>query len=106
MKNCLLTLLSVLFFGLVNAQTYQPTAANLKSRTDFQDRKFGMFIHWGASSVLGDGEWVMENKGINKDDYNKLLKVFNSLISALIFSTSSLSSTSANLNSSFIFKFK
>ena len=77
MKNCLLTLLLILFFGLVNAQTYQPTVANLKSRTDFQDRKFGMFIHWGASSVLGDGEWVMENKGINKDDYKKLLKVFN-----------------------------
>jgi alpha-L-fucosidase len=77
MKNCLLTLFSILFFGLVNAQIYQPSSVNLKSRTDFQDRKFGMFIHWGASSVLGDGEWVMENKGINKDDYKKLLKVFN-----------------------------
>jgi len=59
------------------AQTYQPAKQNVKARSAFQDRKFGMFIHWGASSVLGDGEWVMENKGINKNDYKKLLKVFN-----------------------------
>jgi alpha-L-fucosidase len=61
----------------MSAQKYQPTKENLAARIAFQDRKFGMFIHWGASSVLGDGEWVMENKGINKKDYMKLLKVFN-----------------------------
>jgi alpha-L-fucosidase len=36
-----------------------------------------MFIHWGAFSALGEGEWVMNNKEINKDDYKKLSKVFN-----------------------------
>lgn len=36
-----------------------------------------MFIHWGASSVLGDGEWVMEVKGIPFADYKKLGKIFN-----------------------------
>lgn len=58
-------------------QSYQPSKENLFARKAFQDRKFGMFIHWGASSVLGDGEWVMENKGIKRQDYMKLLKVFN-----------------------------
>lgn len=62
---------------IANAQTYIPTPSNVAARAAFQDRKFGMFIHWGASSVLGDGEWVMNNKNINKDDYKKLLKVFN-----------------------------
>ena len=62
---------------LSTAQTYTPTPSNVAARAAFQDRKFGMFIHWGASSVLGDGEWVMNNKNINKDDYKKLLKVFN-----------------------------
>ena len=61
----------------VKAQTYTPSKENLKARTTFQDNKFGMFIHWGAFSVLGDGEWVMNNKEINKDDYKKLTKVFN-----------------------------
>ncbi len=24
--------------------------------------KFGMFIHWGIYSVLGDGEWVLHDR--------------------------------------------
>jgi alpha-L-fucosidase len=76
MKNYLLFILC-LFILSAQAQTYTPSKENLKARTSFQDNKFGMFIHWGASSVLGDGEWVMNNKEINKDDYKKLSKVFN-----------------------------
>ena len=76
MKNYFLFILC-LFILSAQAQTYTPSKENLKARTSFQDNKFGMFIHWGASSVLGDGEWVMDNKGINKDDYKKIGKVFN-----------------------------
>ena len=76
MKNYFLSILC-LFILSAQAQTYTPSKENLKARTSFQDNKFGMFIHWGASSVLGDGEWVMDNKGINKDDYKKIGKVFN-----------------------------
>ena len=76
MKIFILSILC-LFVLSAQAQTYTPTKANIAARAAFQDRKFGMFIHWGASSVLGDGEWVMDNKGINKDDYKKLIKVFN-----------------------------
>ena len=42
-------------------QKYQPTAENMKSREWFQEARFGLFIHWGVYSVLGDGEWVMNN---------------------------------------------
>jgi alpha-L-fucosidase len=35
---------------------YQPTQANLKARTEFQDEKFGMFIHFGLYSELGRGD--------------------------------------------------
>jgi alpha-L-fucosidase len=76
MKNYFLSILCLLVLS-VQAQTYSPSNENLKARTSFQDNKFGMFIHWGASSVLGDGEWVMNNKEINKVDYKKLSKVFN-----------------------------
>ena len=76
MKNFLFTFFC--FWAVLStAQTYTPTPSNVAARAAFQDRKFGMFIHWGASSVLSDGEWVMNNKNINKDDYKKLLKVFN-----------------------------
>jgi len=33
-----------------------------QSREWFQDSRFGLFIHWGVYSVLGDGEWVMNNR--------------------------------------------
>src|SRR5688500_14674474 len=36
---------------------YRPTAANLAAREWFQDARFGLFVHWGVYSVLGDGEW-------------------------------------------------
>lgn len=61
----------------LQAQTYTPTAENLAARKLFQDNKFGMFIHWGASSVLGSGEWVMNQRNIHVDEYTHLLRVFN-----------------------------
>ena len=59
------------------AQSYTPTAANQAARAQFQNMKFGMFIHWGASSVLGSGEWVMNNRNIRVKEYQQLQKVFN-----------------------------
>jgi alpha-L-fucosidase len=56
---------------------YTPSAQNLKMREWFQDSKFGMFIHWGVYSVLGDGEWVMHNKKISVEEYEKLPLLFN-----------------------------
>ena len=68
----------VLFFCLhASAQTYHPTPQNSAARKQFQDDKFGMFVHWGASSVLGAGEWVMNNRNIKVKDYTRLLQVFN-----------------------------
>jgi alpha-L-fucosidase len=61
------------------SQSYLPAPENLAARSRFQDDKFGLFVHWGLSSVLGDGEWVMETKGIPFSDYRKLQKVFNPL---------------------------
>jgi alpha-L-fucosidase len=43
----------------------------------FRDAKFGMFIHWGVYSVLGDGEWVMNEKKIPVSEYEKLPPKFN-----------------------------
>lgn len=58
-------------------ESYIPTAGNLKARTWFQDAKFGMFIHWGVYSALGEGEWVMETRPIHRSDYAKLPNFFN-----------------------------
>lgn len=59
------------------AAAYTPSPENLAGRTWYQDAKFGMFIHWGPSSVLQDGEWVMNNRGIRAAEYESLLPLFN-----------------------------
>ena len=59
------------------AQTYTPSAVNLAAREEFQNDKFGMFIHWGASSVLGHGEWVMNQRNIQVKEYQRLINIFN-----------------------------
>ena len=73
----------LLVFLVVNAlhtwsqESYVPSAENLEARQWFQDAKFGMFIHWGVYSVLGDGEWVMNNQNIPIESYEKLPGFFN-----------------------------
>jgi alpha-L-fucosidase len=47
------------------------------ARAWFRDAKFGMFIHWGVYSLLGQGEWVMQNRGIPVDKYEWLASTFN-----------------------------
>lgn len=56
---------------------YQPTPENLRARQQFQDAKFGMFIHWGVYSVLGDGEWVFHDRKLKLNEYERLPKFFN-----------------------------
>lgn len=63
--------------GVAAAQDYRPAEANLKARQWFRDAKFGLFIHWGVYSVLGDGEWVMNNKKMSIAEYRKLAPKFN-----------------------------
>ncbi|MBC7844426.1 MAG: alpha-L-fucosidase [Gemmatimonadaceae bacterium] len=56
---------------------YIPSPANAAARTWYQDAKLGMFIHWGPSSILQDGEWVMNNRGIRAAEYESLVPLFN-----------------------------
>src|SRR5579863_3213735 len=56
---------------------YVPSAENLKARQEFQDAKFGMFIHWGVYSVLGDGEWIFHERHLTVHEYERLPHFFD-----------------------------
>jgi alpha-L-fucosidase len=56
---------------------YVPSAANLKAREWFREARFGLFVHWGVYSVLGKGEWVMNNDKMTIAEYQKLARRFN-----------------------------
>jgi alpha-L-fucosidase len=70
-------LLSAVSGPTAPAADYVPAPENLESRRWFQDAKFGLFVHWGVYSVLGDGEWVMNNRRIPVAAYEKLPALFN-----------------------------
>ena len=52
-------------------------AERLVSRDWYRDAKFGMFVHWGVYSLLGQGEWVIQNRPIAVSDYEWLASTFN-----------------------------
>src|SRR3954469_23654229 len=54
-----------------------PSPENLQARREFQDMKFGMFIHWGVYSVLGNGECIFHDRKLKVDEYNRLPMFFD-----------------------------
>jgi alpha-L-fucosidase len=63
------------------------SAENKTPLEEFQDMKFGIFIHWGLYAlpagewkgeyVRGIGEWIMNRKQIPVKEYEKLAEQFN-----------------------------
>ncbi|HEY6108333.1 MAG TPA: alpha-L-fucosidase, partial [Gemmatimonadales bacterium] len=49
----------------------------LAARQWYRDARFGMFVHWGVYSLLGQGEWVMQNREIPVDAYEWLATTFD-----------------------------
>lgn len=72
----LLFMLSTSFSSLMAQNDYVPTPENQQARTEFQDEKFGIFLHWGLYSMVGAGEWVMNNRNINYKEYPLLAAAF------------------------------
>ena len=71
-------LAAALFVGSARAQdSYEPSPENLAAREWFQDAKFGLFVHWGIYSLLQQGEWIMNNRGITVEEYETLAPQFN-----------------------------
>ena len=72
-----LLILLLLHTAGIAQENYKPSPENLSNRDWFEDARFGMFIHWGVYSVLGNGEWVMNNQKIPIRNYEKLPAFFN-----------------------------
>ncbi|WP_103982410.1 alpha-L-fucosidase [Parabacteroides chinchillae] len=74
MKKSIMSLLMAasLVFPAIAQPGYTPTKENLDARKEFQDNKFGIFLHFGLYSMLADGEWIMTNKNLNYKEYAKL----------------------------------
>ena len=58
-------------------QTANDYAARERRMRWWHEAKFGMFIHWGLYSVIGQHEWALEVEGIPLPQYELLAKHFN-----------------------------
>jgi len=43
---------------------------------NFEKLAYGMFIHWGLYSQMGQGEWIQNHLKLPKDEYKKLAETF------------------------------
>ncbi|MBI4601832.1 MAG: alpha-L-fucosidase [Planctomycetes bacterium] len=66
-----------LSIAALSADAPDPGRAPDAAREWFEDAKFGLFVHWGVYSLLGRGEWVMQNEKIPVAEYEKLPPKFN-----------------------------
>jgi len=83
MKSLTGTLLLILIAFSVQAQysgggeSNPGLETNKESLAEFQDMRFGMFIHWGPVSLKGKEISWSRGREISKDDYDMLYKEFN-----------------------------
>ncbi len=62
----------------LHAQTTEVVPAErLAAREAYRNSRFGLFIHWGVYSLLGQGEWVMQNRELQVPNYEWLASTFN-----------------------------
>ena len=64
------TVMAATSFAQSYTTRYEPTRENLKAREEFQDEKFGIFLHWGIYSMPAQGEWYQNNKNIKCSEYD------------------------------------
>ena len=57
-------------------QHYTPSPENIKARQQFEESRFGIFIHWGIYSMFAQGEWYLQNVPIDKYEYAKAADAF------------------------------
>ena len=76
-KVCISSVLLFLCITVYSQTSYTPTKENLESRRWFEEARFGMFVHFGPYAVLGNGEWVMNTRSIQVEDYHRLIRFFN-----------------------------
>lgn len=70
----LITLVFSILTVISGAQKYETDQILLK---DFQDMKFGMFVHWGPVSLKGTEIGWSRGREVPNDEYDNLYKQFN-----------------------------
>lgn len=74
--TCLCAMSLAVAPAVAQTAAYRPSEENLAARKEFADSKFGIFLHWGIYSMFGQGEWYMQNEGVDCHEYAKAASGF------------------------------
>ncbi|MBI5282703.1 MAG: alpha-L-fucosidase [Candidatus Solibacter usitatus] len=77
MRPARIAAFSLMLAALVQAQPSQMPLSPEERTRWFREAKFGMFIHWGAYSVIGRHEWIRTQAQIPQADYDQYARAFN-----------------------------
>ena len=55
--------------GDIGVKRRDALADAMRTKDWFKEARYGMFIHWGAYSVAGRGEWVVNRERIPQEEY-------------------------------------
>jgi len=58
--------------------TYQPTPENQKARENSRMPNSACSYHWGVYSVLGNGEWILHDRKLTLQEYERLPQILRS----------------------------
>lgn len=75
-KDIILIILLIIIPQEIIGVKYNPSQTNIENRKDFQNDRFGIFIHWGIYSLFAQGEWYLEEGKINAKEYAKAASAF------------------------------
>lgn len=56
--------------------TYHPSKEQIQARKRFEQERFGIFLHWGIYSTFAQGEWYLQDAGIDRKEYAKAANAF------------------------------
>ena len=78
MKRIISILIVSLAFQLGNVISAQPVPLTYEQKMkEWNEAKFGMFIHWGLYAIPAKGEWYMRQSKTSVAEYAKLTAQFN-----------------------------
>lgn len=52
---------------------YTPEKWNLEAREKFAAQRFGIFIHWGLYANYAQGEWYLQQSGLDESAYSRMM---------------------------------
>ena len=68
--------LSLAIAGLSLAHGESVPQERMEARRAFSELKFGMFVHWGLYASFAQGEWYLEQGGLDEAEYAKAANAF------------------------------